>query len=141
MIGPLANDKHERFCQAILRGETLAQAYVSAGYKPNEKNAARLKKNEGVAARIAELQEKAADMAAVTAADIARQLDEDRAFARQMEVPAAMVSATMGKAKVLGLIVEKHAGPDGGSIPVKLDMSHLTPDQLAALASIKIGDE
>lgn len=104
---PLANDKHERFCQAVLRGETLVQAYVSAGYKPSEKNAARLRKNEGVTARIAELQEKAADMAILTAADIARQLDEDRLFARQCEAPAAMVAATMGKAKVLGLIVDK----------------------------------
>jgi len=105
--GPIANDKHERFCQAILRGETLVQAYVSAGYKPSEKNAARLRKIEGVSVRIAELQEKAADIAVLTAADIARQLDEDRAFAREMEAPSAMVAATMGKAKVLGLIVDK----------------------------------
>lgn len=107
MTGPLTNDKHERFCQAILKGETLAQAYVSAGYKPNEKNAARLKKNEGVAARIAELQEKAADVAVLTAADIARQLDEDRDFAKSMGSAAACVSATMGKAKVLGLLVDR----------------------------------
>jgi phage terminase small subunit len=112
MSGPLKNEKHERFCQALVGGETLAQAYVTAGYKPNEKNAARLKKIEGVTARIAELQEKAADMAVLTAADIARQLDEDRAFAKAMEVPGAMVAATMGKAKVLGLIVDKtqHTG-------------------------------
>ncbi|MFK4871647.1 hypothetical protein [Novosphingobium sp. ZW T3_23] len=112
MSAPLKNEKHERFCQALVRGETLAQAYVSAGYKPNEKNAARLKKNEGVALRIASLQEKAADVAVLTAADIARQLDEDREFAKSVQAAGAMVAASMGKAKVLGLIVDKtqHTG-------------------------------
>lgn len=115
---PLTNEKHERFCQALVGGETLAQAYVSAGYRPNEKNAARLKKNEGVAARIAELQSLAANVAILTAADIARQLDEDRRFAREMESPAAMVAATMGKAKVLGLIVDKTQLTGGIAITV-----------------------
>lgn len=115
MTGPLANHKHEQFCQALLIGETLDQAYVTAGYRRNEKNAARLKKNEGVAARLSELHTEAAKEAVVTAADIARQLDEDRAFAREMESPSAMVAASMGKAKVLGLLKDQvvHSNPDG----------------------------
>lgn len=118
MAGPLANTKHERFAQALAKGETLAKAYVTAGYKPNEKNAARLKKNEGVAARLAELQAKVAEKVVITAADIAQQLDEDRKFARELKQAAAAVSASMGKAKVLGLIKDRHehTGKDGGPI-------------------------
>jgi phage terminase small subunit len=116
MAGPLKNPKHERFVQALIKGETLAAAYVTAGFKPNEKNAARLKKVEGVAARLAELQERVAEKAVITAADIAAQLDEDRAFARELKQASAAVSASLGKAKVLGLIVNRIGGPDGGPI-------------------------
>lgn len=118
MPGPLKNPKHERFVQAIIKRKTLAKAYVEAGYKHNPKNAARLKKNEAVAARLKELQTRVAEKVTTTAADIVAQLDEDRAFAREQKQSAAAVSATMGKAKVLGLIKEKHehTGRDGGAI-------------------------
>jgi hypothetical protein len=75
-----------------------------------------LKKVEGVAARLAELQERVAEKAVITAADIAAQLDEDRAFARELKQASAAVSASLGKAKVLGLIVNRIGGPDGGPI-------------------------
>lgn len=118
----LKNPKHERFAQLVVKGETLRQAYISAGYVDNEKNAARLKKNEGVASRIDELQEKVAEKAVTTALDIAEQLDEDRSFARSLEVPAAAVSATLGKAKVLGLLSDKvkHVGGDEGDPIIRI---------------------
>lgn len=130
MTGPLKNHKHERFVQAIVKGETLDAAYVKAGYARNEKNAARLKKNEGVAARIAELQERVAEKVVVTAADIAAQLDEDREFARQCATPAAAVSATMGKAKVLGLLVDRldHRSSDGSMTPKEPRYILVKPD-------------
>jgi phage terminase small subunit len=53
------------------------------------------------------LKARAAEKVIVTVADIAQQLDEDREFARKLNVPAAAVSATMGKAKVLGLLEDK----------------------------------
>jgi hypothetical protein len=135
MAGPLSNTKHERFVQALIKGETLAAAYVAAGYRPNEKNAARLKKNEGVAARLVELQSKVAEKVTTTAADIARQLDEDREFARTSGQAAAAVSATMGKAKVLGLISDRHehTGKNGGPIEYRnLDEAEIDA-RLAAL--------
>ena len=66
------------------------------------------------------LQAQAAVKATVTAADIARQLDEDRAFAREQGHSAAAVSATMGKGKILGYVVDRLAGPTGG--PVQSDV-------------------
>lgn len=120
MAGPLSNARHELFAQERAKGLSIDAAYGKAGFKPNRGNAARLNANEGIKARIKELQERAAKKAEITAADIARQLDEDRDFARASEAPAAAVSATMGKAKVLGLIVDKSKVDWSGEITVNV---------------------
>lgn len=115
----LKNARHEKFAQERAKGKSVDAAYVDAGFKANRGNAARLNANESIQARIAELQGKAADVAVITAADIAKQLDEDRKFAKDVGAAAAMVSATMGKAKVLGLIIEKRdlTSSDGSMSP------------------------
>lgn len=135
----LKNQRHEAFARALAKGKTTDDAYISAGYKPNRGNAARLKANEDIRGRVAELLSKAAERTVTTVEDIARQLDEDRTFARGLSAPSAAVSATMGKAKVLGLIVDKreHSGPGGGPIPtMTLDpevLKAMDDDELAAL--------
>jgi phage terminase small subunit len=106
-MAALKNGKHELFAQGLAKGKSQAEAYEDAGYAPSEPNASRLTRNDKVRARVLELQERAAVRAEITVADIARQLDEDRAFARQNGSSAAAVAATMGLAKVLGLIVDK----------------------------------
>lgn len=103
----LENARHEQFAQHLAKGLSASEAYVKAGYKANDGNAATLKGNQRVKARLVELQSKAAERTVVTVEDIARQLDEDREFARETGAASAMVSATLGKAKVLGLIVDK----------------------------------
>ena len=53
---PLANPKHEAFAQArYLDGLTAEEAYVRAGYKRNDGNAARLNGNDRIQARGSEL--------------------------------------------------------------------------------------
>lgn len=104
---PLDNPRHERFAQELAKGAAASTAYIAAGYKGDRTAASRLSTNVNLQARIAELQSKAAEKAVVTVEDIARQLDEDRAFAEKVNSASAMVAATMGKAKVLGLIVEE----------------------------------
>lgn len=115
----LKNARHEKFAQELAKGKSQVDAYEAAGFKPNESHASRLVANGKVAARIAELQDAAAEIAVITAADIAKQLDEDRLFAKSLGAAAAAVSATMGKAKVLGLIIEKrdHTSSDGSMSP------------------------
>jgi hypothetical protein len=103
----LDNARHEAFAHGLAKQKTADEAYAAAGFKPNRGNASRLKANESILARVAELQGKAAERTVVTVEDIARQLDEDRAFAESVNSASAMVAATMGKAKVLGLIIEK----------------------------------
>lgn len=134
----LSSPRHERFAQELAKGKTQTEAYAIAGYKPSEQHASRLARNGKVIERLAELQSAAAERAEITAADIAKQLDEDREFARGLSSASAAVSATMGKAKVLGLIVDKqsHSGPNGG--PIKLDLSGL-PDELLDQAEALLG--
>lgn len=132
----LSNPRHERFAQELAKGKSASEAYVIAGYKPDDGNATRLTGNDRVQARLAEIQGRAAERAAITADDIAKQLDEDRALAREVKVPSAAVSASMGKAKLYGLIKERHehGGPNGG--PIKFDLTGLSDEQLAQLEAI-----
>lgn len=121
MAGPLANARHERFAQELAKGASQVDAYSKAGFKPNASHACRLGAKVEIVARVAELKHAAATATIITVQDIANQLDEDRAFAKSINQASPMVSATMGKAKVLGLIVDKaeHTGKDGGPIQVE----------------------
>lgn len=132
----LDNPRHERFAQYLLKGKSAAEAYVMAGYRDNRHNAAALGREEHIITRLKELQTLVAERAETTAADIARQLDEDRELAREVKAPAAAVSASMGKAKLFGLIKERHehTGANGG--PIKHDMSVYSDEHLAQLATI-----
>ncbi len=108
----LANAKHERFAQELAKGTYQTEAYTLAGYEHSEANASRLTRNDKVMTRVADLKAAAAERMICTIHDIAAQLDEDRLFARELEQAGAAISATMGKAKVLGLLTEKveHTG-------------------------------
>lgn len=132
----LKNPKHERFAQELAKGKSAAEAYQTAGYSPNPGNCIRLKGNESVSNRVAEIVGRVAKRAEVTIEDIARQLDEDRALAHEVKQAGAAVSASSVKAKLFGLIREKHehTGANGG--PIKHDLSGLSDDNLAQLEAI-----
>jgi hypothetical protein len=59
----LSNPKHEAFAIALFKGLSQRAAYEQAGYTHNDGNATRLKNNEKVQTRIAELQAEAAKKA------------------------------------------------------------------------------
>ena len=105
-MSTLSNPKHEILAQSLAVGKTATEAMDEAGYS-DPRNSTRLTKNDEIQSRVKELQSKAAERAIVTIEDIARQLDEDREFARQCGSASASVAATMGKAKVLGLVTDK----------------------------------
>jgi phage terminase small subunit len=141
MAGPLKDERRERYCQELAKGLVQDEAYERAGFVRNRSHAARLAVKPEVRARVAELLARAAAKAEVTVADIARQLDEDREFARKKSSAAAAVSATLGKAKVLGLIVERqeHTGKGGGPIEYRnLDEDEIDA-RLRALAERNAG--
>lgn len=69
----LTNPRHEAFAQSLAKGLTADAAYAEAGYRPNRGNAVRLKANESVQRRVAELVAAGAKVAEV---DIAKVLAE-----------------------------------------------------------------
>ena len=103
----LTNSRHEKFAQDLAAGVSAAEAYGRAGYQPNYGNCIRLKGNERVAARIAELKGIGAARAEVTIASLVNELDQARTEALRLGQVSAAVAATMGKAKVTGQIIDR----------------------------------
>jgi phage terminase small subunit len=68
---PLKNSRHERFAQAVVRGESDMKAYVTAGYSPKaaNQNATELRGNTGITKRIAWMHRQAAQDAFLTVAE------------------------------------------------------------------------
>jgi phage terminase small subunit len=106
-MGTLANPRHERFVQALFEGETADAAYAKAGYKPNDGNCIRLKGNERVQTRLAELQAQAAKKSEVTVQSLLAELETARERADSAEQFSASVRAIEAKAKISGVMVEK----------------------------------
>lgn len=62
----LNNSKWELFAQALAKGFSAEDAYAEAGYSANSGNARRLKGNEAVSNRVAELLSASAERAGIT---------------------------------------------------------------------------
>ncbi|QJC78969.1 terminase small subunit [Pseudomonas umsongensis] len=129
-------DKMEAFCLVYMETNNASEAYRRSYNVTNmaDKTAAReswivLQKPQ-VQARIAELREAVMDRHQITVDTLLAELEEARTAALAAETPqtSAAVSATMGKAKLLGLdkkIVEI-TGKNGGAIETK---SRVTVDK------------
>jgi terminase small subunit-like protein len=103
----LKNSRHELMAQSIAGGNSVMQAYADAGYKPNRSNSHRLKENEGIKARVAELQGKAAARTEITVQKLLEDLERIKANAERVGQNSAAAQAVMGQAKLAGLIVER----------------------------------
>jgi phage terminase small subunit len=103
----ISNAKHEYFAQELAKGKTADEAYQLAGYKANRHNASRLKTNETILGRVAEIMERKAVRAEVTVSVLSDMLFEDRKLARDLGQPAAAVSAVEKLAKLHGLMIER----------------------------------
>jgi phage terminase small subunit len=55
-VPTLRNPRHERFAQELAAGNTADAADVTAGYRENRSNAARLNANRDIQKRVAEIQ-------------------------------------------------------------------------------------
>ncbi|MDQ0437975.1 hypothetical protein QO014_002367 [Kaistia dalseonensis] len=84
------------------------------------------------------MQAVAAKRMEVTIDSLAKELEEARLIAIAEKQAAAAVSATMGKAKLFGFGVENKriSGPGGGAIPVEIDLSKVSNEQLDALEAL-----
>ena len=125
----LKNAKYERFAQLIVEGIKTEDAYEQAGYKAHRGNASRLRTNESVLRRVEELQGKAAKKVLVTVESITQELEEARKIALNEKQTSAAVSASMGKAKLFGLGIERR------HLSGQLTVLSITPEHLDGLSS------
>ena len=126
MMGPLANQRHERFA---LLGKAATEAYVLAGYKANDGNASRMKGNERISARVQEIVGRAAERAEVSVEHILREL-------------AAIAFSNITKAVTWGPSVREEKDEGGQRVKVVTGAVSLVPrdkldeDTAAAIAVV-----
>jgi phage terminase small subunit len=117
--------KQEAFVLAYIETGNASEAYrraypKSQHWKPEAVHvkASELLTNGKVMVRVEALRQKHAERHEVTVDSLVDELEEARSLARKTEAPAAMVAATMGKAKITGHIIDKneHGGKGGGPI-------------------------
>lgn len=134
--------KQENFCLAYLEtgnaSEAYRRSYDAENMTPESVNrkAKELIDNGKITARLEELRAPVIAKAQLTVEDLLRELEEARKLAIDTEAPAPAVSATMGKAKLLGLdkqIID-HTSSDGSMSPSR-PAHEMDDDQLAAIAS------
>lgn len=116
-----------------------AQSYLKAGYKPTTRNsldasASQLLRVPKVHRRIMELRKQMATRERITVGSLVDELDEARALAVRLEQPASAIQASMSKAKLVGLLVDrKETGQPG-------DFAAQTPEAVLDLVRAELGD-
>ena len=107
--------KQEAFAQKYVECSNASEAYrfaydVGEGTKPETvwKEAHSLLCNPKVAPMVEKLQQEHRERHAVTVDKLTAELDQAKELALNIEQPAAMTSAIMGKAKLHGLLVDKN---------------------------------
>ena len=103
----LKNGRWELFAQGLAAKKTAEVAYAEAGYNPNPGNATRLKLNEAIKARVAELLANSARRVEVTLEKLFRDLEEVRVAALAAKQFGPVVSALREMAVLAQLRVEK----------------------------------
>ena len=105
--------KQEKFCQVYIEtgnaSEAYRQAYNAEKMRPDTVNnkAYGLLQKGGIRARLDELRAEHKKRHEITVDTLVAELEEARKLAFETDKAAAAVSATMGKAKLLGLVIEK----------------------------------
>jgi len=130
--------KQENFCIAYLEtgnaSEAYRRSYDAAGMSQNALNreASVMLDNPKIAQRLAELRAPVIAKAQLTVEDLLMELEEARKAALSAATPQTgpAVSATMGKAKLLGLdkqIID-HQSSDGSMSPIPTTIVLAAPD-------------
>jgi len=133
-------EKQEKFCKAYIETGNSAEAYRSAYNTANMKlesvhrEAKRLMDNPKVATRVAKLQKMHQKRHEVTVDSLTKELEEARDLAKETKSPAAMVSATMGKGKLHGLVIDRSKIAGDPDEPLKVDVTDR--DRAKALAAL-----
>lgn len=106
--------KQEMFCQEYLLCGNQSEAYRNSHKSSKAVNpesiwemACKMMAVDKVSTRVFELQQLAVERTLVTVESLTEELNQSHAMAKQEKQAAAMTGATMGKAKIHGLDVQK----------------------------------
>lgn len=147
-MNPGLPPKQEAFAQAYFETGNASEAYRRA-YPGSEKwkpesihvKASKLLATAKVQLRVAQLQTAHAKRHEITVDDLVAELETARMLAHAEGHAGAAVSATMGKAKLLGLVVDRNelSGRNGNPIPVI--NGAMTPQQAADAYALTLSEE
>ena len=121
----MLSPKQEKFAQIYVElgnaSESYRRAYNSKA-KPESVHvrASELLSNSKVSVRVQEIREALRANNGITLKDILNELEEARQLALSTETPASAVSASMGKAKLLGFDREQKEKPNTQPITINL---------------------
>lgn len=113
------NPRHERFAREYIKCGVAARAYLAAGYKPTTRHsldtsASDLLRHPEVKRLLTLHRVRAMKRTDITVDTLLSDLEADRALAHGEGQGSAAVQATMAKARLLGLIVDrKETGKPG----------------------------
>ncbi|MBH1851922.1 terminase small subunit [Stenotrophomonas maltophilia] len=127
--------KQQRFVQEYLQDHNGTQAAIRTGYsaKTAKQQGSRLLADPRIQAAVRAGQKKVAKKAEVTVDSLMAELEQARKLALKEGQASAAVTATMGKGKLAGLLVEKHK--HSGAIGT-YDLKNLSDDDLDRLEQI-----
>jgi phage terminase small subunit len=132
----LPNVRWERFCKAYVRDGNARASYATAGYRPHDGNASRLRGTEQVRRRIDELRAMQGVKHRITVDSLLSDLAQDRDLARRLEQPGAALQATQLMAKLTGFLVDrKETGSPGDFAALQ------TRDDVIARVRQEMGDD
>lgn len=130
----LKNSRHELFAQELAKGKSATEAMQVAGYA-DPRNSTRLKKNDEIRHRVAELQERSAERAEVTVDSLIAELDRvlREAFAGDRPQLTAAVAAIKEKGILSGKRIERaEVGGPG-------DFERMSDDELDRFITSRTG--
>ncbi len=117
--GKPPTEKQKHFAREFIANggnatEAFRQAYTDKhDAKTTQRMAFKVKQSAAIAAEIDRLQKKIDQKFMITIGKITQELDENRTLAKELGKPEAMNAATMGKAKLHGLITDKRETKHG----------------------------
>lgn len=132
---PPLTPKQQRFVQEYLQDHNGTQAAIRAGYSEStaRQQGSRLLTEPRIQAAVRAGQKKVAKKAEVTVDSLMAELEQARKLALKEGQASAAVTATMGKGKLAGLLVEKHK--HSGAIGT-YNLKDLSDDDLDRLEQI-----
>ena len=126
----LTNQRHELFAQKLAEGKTADKAYVESGFKRHDGNAARLRGDERIKARVAEIHANAAANCMIT---------RERVMNELAKIAFADITQAVRWGEALPVLVPAKDGDEGeGEFALFQAVELIPSDQLPKLVTAGI---